>query len=180
MREVAGGVLALGQAQGQDDGREFEGDCSFCLMYCVRRTRPVAEGLRQLNLGEEKPIVEAMKRLTSLVAILVLLYAAAPVMACVVGGTVSNEQSACCRAMHDDCGPMAGTGCCRPEVRTDDQPQLAAHLLTPLAGAEMFVAGWISPASVRVAASVTRLFAGLGESPPPRLSLVERTTQLRI
>lgn len=67
-----------------------------------------------------------MRRLASIVAILLLLTAAAPVMACLTSVVKNHEESACCRAMHGQCGHMERMGCCRTEVRTDDTPQIAA------------------------------------------------------
>ncbi len=66
-----------------------------------------------------------MRRAASVVAILLLLIAAAPVMACVTSMVMSHEESACCRAMHGQCGHMEKMGCCRTEVRTDETPQIA-------------------------------------------------------
>ena len=87
-----------------------------------------------------------MRRLASLVAILLLFAGAAPLLACMTGTPMSQEESACCRAMHDRCGGMAKMGCCRSEVRTDAQPQLLSsaptlHLaMVPVAPFAMFVA----------------------------------------
>jgi hypothetical protein len=67
-----------------------------------------------------------MRRLASIVAILLLLTAVAPVLACVTGGAMNREENACCRSMHGQCGEMAKMGCCRTEVRTDETPQIAA------------------------------------------------------
>jgi len=67
-----------------------------------------------------------MRRFASIVAILLLLTAAAPVMACLTRVVMSHEESACCRAMHGQCGHMEKMGCCRTEVRTDETPQIAA------------------------------------------------------
>ena len=51
-----------------------------------------------------------MRRLASFVAILLMLTAAAPVMACLTNVVMSHEESACCRAMHGQCGHMAEDG----------------------------------------------------------------------
>jgi len=67
-----------------------------------------------------------MRRFASVVAIFLLLAAAAPVMACLTSVAMSHEESACCRAMHGQCGQMAKMGCCQTQVRTDDSPQIAA------------------------------------------------------
>jgi hypothetical protein len=67
-----------------------------------------------------------MRRFAGIVAILLLLTAAAPVMACLTSVAMSHEESACCRAMHGQCGHMEKMGCCQTEVRTDDSPQIAA------------------------------------------------------
>ena len=64
----------------------------------------------------------AMRRLSSIAAILLLLTAAAPVMACLTSVAMSHEESACCRAMHGQCGHMEKMGCCQTEVRTDESP----------------------------------------------------------
>ena len=100
-----------------------------------------------------------MRRFASIVAILLLLTAAAPVMACLTSVVMSGEESACCRAMHGQCGHMEKMGCCRTEVRTDESPQIAvaspaievqwiciAHL--PALGAPVHFAGstvWLMP-----------------------------------
>jgi hypothetical protein len=67
-----------------------------------------------------------MRRFAGIVAILLLLTAAAPVMACLTSVTMNHEESACCRAMHGQCGHMEKMGCCQTEVRTDESPQIAA------------------------------------------------------
>ena len=67
-----------------------------------------------------------MRRFASIVAILLLLTAVAPVLACVTDGAMSREESACCRSMHGQCGDMAKMGCCRTEVQKDETPQIAA------------------------------------------------------
>ncbi len=69
-----------------------------------------------------------MRRFASIVALLLLLTSAAPVLACMTGSTMSREQKACCRAMNGNCGAMAKTGCCRTEVRIDDHPQIATKI----------------------------------------------------
>ncbi len=67
-----------------------------------------------------------MRRIASIVAIFLLLAAAAPVMACVTSVVMSREESACCRAMHGQCGKMPKMGCCWTEVRTQETPQIAS------------------------------------------------------
>jgi hypothetical protein len=61
-----------------------------------------------------------MRRFASIAAILLLFTAAAPVMACLTGVVMSHEESACCHAMHGQCGHMEKMDCCQTEVRTDD------------------------------------------------------------
>jgi hypothetical protein len=67
-----------------------------------------------------------LRRLASLVTVLLLLMTAAPVMACVTEQQMSQSENACCQMMHGKCGDMAKTGCCRVEVK-DPQPQVASH-----------------------------------------------------
>jgi hypothetical protein len=68
-----------------------------------------------------------MRRLASLVAILLLLSTAAPLLACMTESAMTREESACCRQMQGNCGDMAKMGCCRTEAHTDQNPQLATH-----------------------------------------------------
>ena len=72
-----------------------------------------------------------MKRLASIVAILLLLLTAAPVMACVADQAQTPAQAECCRQMHGDCGAMATTGCCPSDVR-EQAAQTAAMALLPV------------------------------------------------
>ena len=70
-----------------------------------------------------------MRRLISLVAVLLLLASAAPVMACVTNLAMSHEESACCRSMHGQCGEMAKQGCCQTVVH-NDAPQFVTESAT--------------------------------------------------
>jgi hypothetical protein len=67
-----------------------------------------------------------MRRLASIVAILVLLVAVAPALACATDAILDHRDNACCVSMHGRCGEMAKTGCCRVEIRADQSPQMAA------------------------------------------------------
>jgi hypothetical protein len=68
-----------------------------------------------------------MRRLASLVAIFLLLATVAPALACVTDRAMSQEESVCCRTMHNKCGQMVRQGgCCRMELRTSERPQLLA------------------------------------------------------
>jgi hypothetical protein len=68
-----------------------------------------------------------VRRLASLVAILLVLSTAAPLLACMTESAMTREESACCRQMQGNCGDMAKMGCCRTEAHTDQNPQLANH-----------------------------------------------------
>src|SRR5271170_6153164 len=87
-----------------------------------------------------------MRRLASIVALLLLLTTAAPVLACMTGNSMSLEESACCRAMHGNCGEMAKIGCCRTEVRTDEHPQIATT--APSIELHWAVVDWLTPAAI--------------------------------
>jgi hypothetical protein len=117
-----------------------------------------------------------MRRLASIVAILLLLAAAAPVMACVTSVAMSREESACCRAMHGQCGQMEKMGCCRTEVRTDETPQIAA-------GSPATDVQWICVAHVSTLPTPLHLVVFVWRVPdehsPPGL-LTAQTTVLRI
>ena len=66
-----------------------------------------------------------MRRLATFVALLLLLSAAAPMLACVTDYAMTPLESACCHAMHGGCGNMAKMGCCVKKAATDEHPQLA-------------------------------------------------------
>jgi hypothetical protein len=67
-----------------------------------------------------------MRRLSAFIAILLLVSAAAPVLACMTTQTMSPQESACCRSMHGNCNAMAEMGCCHKEIKSDDHPRLAS------------------------------------------------------
>ena len=118
-----------------------------------------------------------MRRFASIVAILLLLTAAAPVMACLTNVVMSHEESACCRAMHGRCGDMEKMGCCRTEVRTDETSQSAAT--SPAINVHWVCVGYLPTvlAPIHVMAATFRLMPD--EHSPPGL-LAAKTTVLRI
>lgn len=67
-----------------------------------------------------------MRRAFTLVAVLLLLTTAAPVLACVTDRAMNHTESVCCRAMHGQCGDMAKQGCCRTESYSQ-APQFATQ-----------------------------------------------------
>jgi hypothetical protein len=70
--------------------------------------------------------VIGMRRLSALIAILLLVATAAPVLACAAGQPMTAQESACCRSMHGHCGGMRGMRCCQPQNHAESHPQLAA------------------------------------------------------
>jgi hypothetical protein len=118
-----------------------------------------------------------MRRLASIVAILLLLTAAAPVMACLTNVVMSHEESACCQAMHGRCGGMEKMGCCRTEVRTDETPQSAAT--SPATDVHWICVAYLPtlPAPIHVIATTVQRMPD--EHSPPGL-LAVKTTVLRI
>ncbi|MGD0446648.1 MAG: hypothetical protein ABSA39_22160 [Edaphobacter sp.] len=120
---------------------------------------------------------EVMRRLACLIALLLLLSAAAPVLACVTGSAMNHEENACCRAMHGNCGKMAKTGCCKTEVRTDEHPQIATRIQS--IDLHWVVVNWLTPTIVAFQTSPHSLFSAPDEHSPPGL-LTANTTVLRI
>jgi hypothetical protein len=118
-----------------------------------------------------------MRRFASIVALLLLLSTAAPVLACMTGSTMSHEERACCRAMHGNCGEMATMGCCRTEVRTDEHPQIATA--APSIELHWIVIGWVIPEFVAVKTVPSSFFDIPAEHSPPGL-LTAKTIVLRI
>ena len=118
-----------------------------------------------------------MRRLASIVAILLLLAAAAPVMACVTSVVMSREESACCRAMHGQCGQMEKMGCCRTEVRTDETPQIAAT--SPATDVQWVCVAHVSTLPIPLYLAASTVWSVPDEHSPPGL-LTAQTTVLRI
>jgi hypothetical protein len=118
-----------------------------------------------------------MRRFAGIVALLLLLSTAAPVLACVTGSAMSHEEHACCRAMHGNCGKMAKTGCCKTEVRTDEHPQLAAK--TQSIDLQWAVIEWLTPTIVAIQTTPRSSFSSPDEHSPPGL-LTAKITVLRI
>jgi len=118
-----------------------------------------------------------MRRLASFVAILLLLASAAPVMACLTSVEMSHEESACCRAMHGQCGHMEKMGCCRTEVRTDETPQFAAA--SPATDVQWVCVAHLPALSTSVHFVSSNVWRAPDEHSPPGL-LTTKTAVLRI
>jgi hypothetical protein len=118
-----------------------------------------------------------MRRLVSIVAILLLLASAAPVMACLTNVVMSHEESACCRAMHGQCGHMQKMGCCQTEVRTDETPQLSAT--SPAIDVQWICVGHPPVLSIQSLSAASIVWRLPNDHSPPGL-LTAKTTVLRI
>ncbi|HEY5330490.1 MAG TPA: hypothetical protein VIJ79_11430 [Acidobacteriaceae bacterium] len=118
-----------------------------------------------------------MRRLTSLVALVLLLSGAVPALACVTGGALSHAESACCRTMHGQCGEMAKTGCCQVDVKSDVQPQLASAAVSVVAPPVTLNRVVVAEAFGQPAAVVVSKVPD--EHSPPGLTIV-RIANLRI
>jgi hypothetical protein len=119
----------------------------------------------------------AMRRFASIVAILLLLTAAAPVMACLTSVVMSHEESACCRSMHGQCGQMEKMGCCRTEVRTGEAPQIAAT--SPATDVHWICVAHLPVLSTPVHFVASAVWLMPDEHSPPGL-VTTKTTVLRI
>jgi hypothetical protein len=118
-----------------------------------------------------------MRRLTSILAILILLLTAVPLLACMTGGAMSQEEGACCRSMHGQCSGMEKMGCCRTEVQADDHPQAAAF--APAMNLHLAVVEWLDPFVSEVGNVLPSLLEITDTHSPPGL-VIARTTVLRI
>jgi hypothetical protein len=118
-----------------------------------------------------------VRRLASLVAILLLLITAAPVLACVTDNSMTHEERACCRSMHGDCGEMAKTGCCRTEFHADVHPQLAAS--APHLRLAFIIVGWLAPVFTPLP-TVDLAVSRFPDEHSPLGLLIARMTVLRI
>lgn len=119
----------------------------------------------------------SMCRIASVLAILILLLTAAPLQACMTGDVMSQEESACCRAMHGKCDGMEQMGCCRTEVRTEQHPQFAAS--APVVDLHFTVVDWLEP-FVIAAEKVPASAFGITDAHSPPGLVIARITVLRI
>ncbi|HWF67109.1 MAG TPA: hypothetical protein VN670_07385 [Acidobacteriaceae bacterium] len=117
-----------------------------------------------------------MRRLTTIVAVLLLLITAAPMMACVTSQTMSHPEAVCCAAMHGKCGAMLKQDCCRTVSHTQasfiaaQSPDLEIHWIA-LTQVDLLLASTQK-------SFLTRWSALTADSPPDPLST--QTTVLRI
>jgi hypothetical protein len=122
-------------------------------------------------------IEDVIRRLTSIVATLLLTLGLFPILACMTGDALSQHENACCIAMHGNCGEMTKTGCCRTEVRTDENPQIAAT--SPSVEIHWTVAGPLPESLAHLPAVASTLLDTPADYSPPGL-LAARTSVLRI
>ena len=118
-----------------------------------------------------------MRRFAAIVALLLLFSGAAPVLACVATSAMNQEESACCRAMHGNCGQMAKMGCCRTDVRTDTAPQLPTAPTS--SDCNWVVLNWLAPAAIAPHMVTASFLASPREHSPPGLRAAQITV-LRI
>jgi len=118
-----------------------------------------------------------MKRLVSIVALLLLLSAAAPVLACMTDSAMSHKENDCCLAMHGNCGEMAKMGCCRTEVKTDEHPQIATT--APSIEFHWAIISWLMPVPAS-AQTVPSSFLDIPDEHSPPGLVIAKTTVLRI
>jgi hypothetical protein len=90
---------------------------------------------------------------------------------------MSQEESACCRAMHGKCGGMEKMGCCQTEVRTDEHPQLASS--APTIDLHLAVVGWLRPFAFEVQNVPPSILRIADAHSPPGL-VIARITVLQI
>lgn len=118
-----------------------------------------------------------MRRLASFIAIFILLTAAAPLLACMTGRTMSHEESACCHSMHGNCGGMEKMDCCTTEVKTDHSPQLATA--PPATDVDLLIVAWLAPPVRSSAVGPRSLFRSPDQHSPPGF-LIPECSILRI
>ena len=116
-----------------------------------------------------------MRRLSSFVALLLLLTMSVPVLACVTGRRLSPEERACCRAMRGKCAAMGKMTCCRNDAHTDAQAQLAST--APSGSFQWTSVAWLAPALPEVREVSPPLRHLPSEHPPPGLLLVRSTVR---
>lgn len=118
-----------------------------------------------------------MRRLLSLIGIFLLLSAATPAFACVMGTALTHEEGACCPAVQTQCGTMAKQGCCHMDIQVAAIPGVAATSPATSVHRVCFAQSFALAAPVRTIASA--MLRMPEEQPPPGL-LTAKFTVLRI
>jgi hypothetical protein len=118
-----------------------------------------------------------MRRLAGIFAIFILLLTAAPLLACMTDTVMSQQESACCRAMRGKCDGMEKMGCCRTEIRTDEHPQLAAS--TAIVDLHLTVVDRLEP-FVFIPQDVPPSILRMADAHSPPGLVIARITVLRI
>ncbi|ADV80876.1 hypothetical protein [Terriglobus saanensis] len=118
-----------------------------------------------------------MRRLATIFAIFILLSTAAPLLACMTDSTMSQKESACCRAMPGRCDGMEEMRCCRAQVLTDEHPQLAVS--APMIDLHLAVVAWLEP-FVSEVRNVPLSVLGIADAHSPPGLVIARITVLRI
>jgi hypothetical protein len=93
------------------------------------------------------------------------------------GKTMSQEESACCRTMHGSRRDMVKMGCCKTEVKADQNPQIAtASTATDI---HFAVIAWLPPLLPFIQTMPPSQFRLPDEHSPPGL-LTAQISVLRI
>ena len=118
-----------------------------------------------------------MRRFANIVALLILLSGAAPVLTCMTGSAMSAREHDCCRFMQGNCGQMAKTGCCQTELRTNAHPQMVSA--APSMDIHWAISSWITLDAAPVQTIPASLLDAPDNHSPPGL-LTAKITVLRI
>lgn len=118
-----------------------------------------------------------MRRLASLVAVVLLLITAVPALACITAAEMSSSESACCRAMHGHCRGMEKMRCCAPTLHSEHTPQIPPR--EPVTTSQQPAVLESIPAAFPVLAP-TRVLLRRPEGYLPPGLLTARSTVLRI
>jgi len=129
------------------------------------------------NPGQRCILEPEMRRLASIVALVLMLTSVAPVLACMTVGTMSREESACCRSMNGECGQMAKMGCCKTVARTDEAPQIGARAVET--STQWVCVSRLAPLAARIQTPATDISMAPIEHSPPGL-LAAKISVLRI
>jgi hypothetical protein len=118
-----------------------------------------------------------MHRLSSIVALFLLLATATPVLACMTDSTMSVAETTCCHAMHGKCGKMEKMKCCRTEIRSAGHPQIATKSAS--IDCHAAIIGWLTSSVITDPSCTASSIAVPDEHSPPGL-VATRTIVLRI
>lgn len=118
-----------------------------------------------------------MRKLSSIVAAVIMLIMMMPFLACASTPVMTRMEQDCCQQMHGKCGEMAKQGCCQIEVRNEPSQLPALVVAAPVLS--FVTIAFLYPLLVELPLPAGHPWLLPNQHSPPGL-LIASTTVLRI